>query len=88
MVVERGFLISEITDLVLNVNPQPLVSHSGRRRHPHRSAQLKEKHCGRWRLGQEVGPGILALVCNGLASSVEIGPGTCTLLSSVFIHCL
>lgn len=25
LVVERGFLISEITDLVLNVNPEPLV---------------------------------------------------------------
>lgn len=54
-------LISEITDLVLNVNPEPLVEPSGRRRRLQRSARLKEKHRGRPNPGQEVGNGNLAL---------------------------
>lgn len=64
--MERGgggeILISEITDLVLNVNPKPLVEDSVRRRRLQRSGgRLKEKHCGRRRPGQEVGNGNLAL---------------------------
>lgn len=54
-------LISEITDLVLNVNPEPLVEPSGRRRRLQRSARLKEKRRGGPNPGQEVGNGNLAL---------------------------